>query len=323
MFYRLCRVREISPGTHTFFPTYTCPVYCWRSVQLLDFGLCCNLIHASQPIRTTFTGQCFAYGFLQTSPRNDALAFSCILPTAGRIRDFHPLERAPAGRTTSASAAGVFRCGRFSVPVLFFFCCLSDQGRQIPLKEGRGELAKRTHPECCLHISGSTAFSVFTAPKQLRSICFPAKSAVTSSTGPAIPFSAVRTAMSIRGRRETAPSERRGPSHRPEEESGSRRLERTSLCPARGGQCHRQVSLFYKGRGRGSSDAGGSTGDMDDLVHKGPGIHGSFSCSLFLPHDTGRRSPGEVPAFSPNAKRPQRGLLLRTSFLSDVLLFWE
>ena len=101
MFYRLCRVREISPGTHTFFPTYTCPVYCWRSVQLLDFGLCCNLIHASQPIRTTFTGQCFAYGFLQTSPRNDALAFSCILPTAGRIRDFHPLERAPAGRTTA------------------------------------------------------------------------------------------------------------------------------------------------------------------------------------------------------------------------------
>ena len=119
------------------------------------------------------------------------------------------------------------------------------------------------------------------------------------------------------------PSERRSPSHRPEEGSGSRRLERTSLCLARSGQCHRQVSLFYKGKGRGSSDAGGSTGDMDDLVHKGPGIHGSFSCSLFLPHDTGRRSPGEVPAFSPNAKRPQRGLLLRTSFLSDVLLFWE
>lgn len=100
MFYRRCRVREISPGTHTFFHTYTCPVYCWRSVQLLDFGLCGNLIHASQPIRTTFTGQCFAYGFLQTPPHGDALAFGCILPTAGRIRDFHPLERAPAGRTT-------------------------------------------------------------------------------------------------------------------------------------------------------------------------------------------------------------------------------
>ena len=67
MLYRLCRVREISPGTHTFFHTYTCPVYCWRSVQLLDFGLFCNLIHASQPVRDSCSsGQCFASGFLQT-----------------------------------------------------------------------------------------------------------------------------------------------------------------------------------------------------------------------------------------------------------------
>ena len=34
-----------------FFHTYTCPVYCWRSVQLLGFSLLCNLIHASQPIQ--------------------------------------------------------------------------------------------------------------------------------------------------------------------------------------------------------------------------------------------------------------------------------
>ena len=95
----LCHVRETSPGTHTFFPTYTCPVYCWRSVQLLDFGLYCNLIHASQPIRTTFTGQWFASSFLQTPPHDDALAFGCTLPTAGRVRDFHPLERVPAGHT--------------------------------------------------------------------------------------------------------------------------------------------------------------------------------------------------------------------------------
>ena len=99
MLYRLCHVHETSPGTHTLFPTYTCPVYCWRSVQLLDFGLCCNLIHASQPVRTTFTGQWFASGFLQTPPHGDALAIGCTLPTAGRVRDFHPLERAPAGHT--------------------------------------------------------------------------------------------------------------------------------------------------------------------------------------------------------------------------------
>ena len=100
MFYRLCHVHETSPGTHTFFPTYTCPVYCWRSVQLLDFSLYCNLIHASQPVRTTFTGQWFASGFLQTPPHDDALAIGCTLPTAGRVRDFHPLERVPAGHTT-------------------------------------------------------------------------------------------------------------------------------------------------------------------------------------------------------------------------------
>ena len=46
------------------------------------------------------SGQCFASGFLQTPPHGDALASGCILPTAGRIGDFHPLERAPAGRTT-------------------------------------------------------------------------------------------------------------------------------------------------------------------------------------------------------------------------------
>ena len=99
MLYHLCHVHETSPGTHTLFPTYTCPVYCWRSVQLLDFSLVCNLIHALQPIRTTFTGQWFASGFLQTPPHGDALAIGCTLPTAGRVRDFHPLERVPAGHT--------------------------------------------------------------------------------------------------------------------------------------------------------------------------------------------------------------------------------
>ncbi|MCA5577440.1 hypothetical protein [Enterocloster clostridioformis] len=68
-----------------------------------------NLIHASQPIRTTFTGQWFASGFLQTPPHDDALAIGCTLPTAGRVRDFHPLERAPAGRTYK----GRFRCKDF------------------------------------------------------------------------------------------------------------------------------------------------------------------------------------------------------------------
>ena len=131
MFYCLCHVHEISPGTHTLFPTYTCPVYCWRSVQLLDFGLSCSLIHASQPIRATFTGQCFASGFLQTPPHDDALAISCTLPTAGRVRDFHPLERVPAGHTKNPAAAGFpaaaeSQCRSFICRCYFFFFCTTS-----------------------------------------------------------------------------------------------------------------------------------------------------------------------------------------------------
>ncbi|SET84002.1 hypothetical protein SAMN04487771_105119, partial [[Clostridium] aminophilum] len=35
----------------------------------------------------------------------DTLAFGCILPTTGRIRDFHPLETCAAGRTTKRTPA--------------------------------------------------------------------------------------------------------------------------------------------------------------------------------------------------------------------------
>ncbi|EFE14683.1 hypothetical protein CLOM621_05514 [Clostridium sp. M62/1] len=52
---------------------------------------------------TTFTGQCFASGFLQTPPRDDAFAIGCTLPTAGRVGDFHPLERVPAGHTKNGT----------------------------------------------------------------------------------------------------------------------------------------------------------------------------------------------------------------------------
>ena len=125
MFYRLCHVHETSPGTHTLFPTYTCPVYCWRSVQLLDFGLSCNLIHASQPVRTTFTGQWFASGFLQTPPHDDALAIGCTLPTAGRVRDFHPLERVPAGHTQNSCQCIHASAAADLSSVYYLFDCFS------------------------------------------------------------------------------------------------------------------------------------------------------------------------------------------------------
>ncbi|ANU45429.1 hypothetical protein A4V08_05905 [Lachnoclostridium sp. YL32] len=100
-------------------------------MQLLDFSLLGSLIHASQPIRTTFTGQWFASGFLQTPPHDDALAIGCTLPTAGRVRDFHPLERAPAGRTHK----GPFHFkGPFNLQTSISW--LKEQAK--PLKTARG-----------------------------------------------------------------------------------------------------------------------------------------------------------------------------------------
>jgi len=65
------------------------------------------------------------------TPHGGALASGCILPTAGRIRDFHPLERAPAGRTENENRlrnGDGFCIQRFFLLVfcsfsLTFFCC--------------------------------------------------------------------------------------------------------------------------------------------------------------------------------------------------------
>ena len=52
-----------------------------------------------------------SFGFHLTM---DTLAFGYILPTTGRIRDFHPLETCAAGRTNNREAA------EHSLPVGFF-----------------------------------------------------------------------------------------------------------------------------------------------------------------------------------------------------------
>jgi hypothetical protein len=45
------------------------------------------------------SGRSFAFGFLQTSPHDDALAFSYRLVQSTSVRVFHPLANAHAGRT--------------------------------------------------------------------------------------------------------------------------------------------------------------------------------------------------------------------------------
>ena len=55
----------------------------------------------------------------------DTLGFGCILPTAGRIGDFHPLERVPTGHTKKKSAGFLQRpllmlCFYYILLSLFF-----------------------------------------------------------------------------------------------------------------------------------------------------------------------------------------------------------
>ena len=74
------------------------------SVQLLGFDLFGSLTPAYSlytiSVRQTRVLPPPSFGFHLAM---DTLGFGCILPTAGRIRDFHPLERALAGRTKKAA----------------------------------------------------------------------------------------------------------------------------------------------------------------------------------------------------------------------------
>ena len=72
----------------------------YDSVQLLGFGLDGNLtlIHSLYMISVR-QARVLPPASFRLLVAEDALAFGYILPTAGRIRDLHPLERTPAGRT--------------------------------------------------------------------------------------------------------------------------------------------------------------------------------------------------------------------------------
>ncbi|MBE7004854.1 MAG: hypothetical protein E7425_11385 [Ruminococcaceae bacterium] len=69
-------------------------------MQLLGFGLYCSLTLACNLYMISVRQ---VRGLPPASFRfpvaGDTLALGYILPAAGRIRDFHPVERAPAGRT--------------------------------------------------------------------------------------------------------------------------------------------------------------------------------------------------------------------------------
>ena len=94
---------ETSPGTHTFFPPYTRHVYRKRFRAVTGLWLCQQSYPRSRPdmipVRRIRVLPPPSFRFRLAT---DTLGLGYDLPTAGRSRDFHPLERALAGRTDKA-----------------------------------------------------------------------------------------------------------------------------------------------------------------------------------------------------------------------------
>ena len=92
------------------------------SVQLLGFGLLCSLtlIHSLYVISIRQTGVLLPSSF-RFHLAMDTLDFSYILPTVGRIWDFHPLETCAAGRTQKLRETILI-----SLSFSLFFCVFLD-----------------------------------------------------------------------------------------------------------------------------------------------------------------------------------------------------
>ncbi len=120
-------VCEISPGTHTFFHSYTRHVY--RKRLRAAFGLWLGsqsyprLRPDMVPVRRAIVLPLPSLRFRLTT---DTLGFGYDLPAAGRSRDFHPLERALAGRTNmrQTRVPGLQHCYGFSRFAIFTYSSL-------------------------------------------------------------------------------------------------------------------------------------------------------------------------------------------------------
>ena len=97
---------EISPGTHTFFHPYTRHVYRKRFRAVIGLWLLWQSYPRLRPdmipVRRVRVLPPPSFRFRLAT---DTLGLGYDLPTAGRSRDFHPLERALAGRTTERDQA--------------------------------------------------------------------------------------------------------------------------------------------------------------------------------------------------------------------------
>jgi hypothetical protein len=114
---------ETSPGTHTFFHPYTRHVYLERFRAVIGLWLYWQSYPRPRPdmipVRRVRVLPPPSFRFRLAA---DTLGLGYDLPTAGRSRDFHPLERALAGRTSTARGAPL------GTPRAFVFLyCQADQ----------------------------------------------------------------------------------------------------------------------------------------------------------------------------------------------------
>ena len=116
-------VCEISPGTHTFFHSYTRHVYRKRFRAAIGLWLVQQSYPRLRPdlisVRRARVLPPPSFRFRLAA---DTLGFGYDLPAAGRSRDFHPLERALAGRTRNQGADP--RIGPLTVFIWDYFSLL-------------------------------------------------------------------------------------------------------------------------------------------------------------------------------------------------------
>ena len=97
---------KTSPGTHTFFPSYTRHVYRKRFRAAIGLWLEWQSYPRLRPdMISVRRARVLPPPSFRFRLATDTLGFGYDLPAAGRSRDFHPLERALAGRTIYAKSA--------------------------------------------------------------------------------------------------------------------------------------------------------------------------------------------------------------------------
>ena len=123
------RPMQISPGTTRFFPSICLPHLSRMIPCSYRVSACIAVLPSCETFYVVSVRQARGLPVVSLFPHPasfrshltvNTLAFGCILPTTGRIRDFHPLETCAAGRTAEKTPVRIMiRTGVFSAFIQF------------------------------------------------------------------------------------------------------------------------------------------------------------------------------------------------------------